>query len=105
MGYRTRGDDPYMAIENPPHKDEVIQEITWEQFQSYGMFWFINRILHTFGLVIIREIDDETGTLRVYPARTVWRGFPPETEELGFQKVTAYLKDNAIELHKETLER
>lgn len=68
---------------------KVIREISWQEFHEAGMMWFINRILHTFGLVIVREIDDKTGAVRVYPARTE-------------ERVTEYMKANVAELHKET---
>jgi hypothetical protein len=86
---------------SPPHKDDVIAAKTWAEFREAGMMWFANRILHVFGWAIIIEIDDETGTEKVYPARTVWRGFSPDREALGFKRVTQFMVDNASALQAE----
>ena len=80
----------------------MIEEVTWNYFQASGALWFITRILHVFGLVIVFDQDETTGEItRVYPARTKWRGFDNASEELGFQKLSAYMRVNAVELEKE----
>jgi hypothetical protein len=35
--------------------------------------------------------DDVTGAVSVYPARTRWRGFPADRDELGRSRVRAWL--------------
>lgn len=78
------------------------EEVSWAYFRASGALWFINRILHAFGLVLVVEQDETTGEItRVYPARTKWRGFDRASEELGFQMLSAYLRVNATELEKE----
>jgi hypothetical protein len=69
---------------------------SWAEFRDAGLLWWVNRGLHLFGWAIV--LDDTTGTVEVYPARVKWRGFSLETEDEGFQALTAYLKGNAESL-------
>jgi hypothetical protein len=78
---------------------------TWEEFQASGLFWLINSTLHLFGWSIFYESDIETGKItNVYPARVKFRGFTEEDTEMGFKRVTKFLKENIDELQKETVE-
>lgn len=75
---------------------------SWEEFRSSGLLWFINSILHTFGWAIVIEKDNEE--IKAYPARVIFRGFPEESNTIGYRKVTQYLKDNIDDLLKEANE-
>lgn len=77
-----------------------MERITWDEFADMGMFWFINRTLHLFGLVLVRETN-ENKTIEVYPAKTKFRGFTEESEEKGFKKVTDYLKENIKKIYED----
>jgi hypothetical protein len=66
-------------------------------------------LLHTFGWVLVAEVDRDmelhTETVnRVYPARTKFRGFDEKCNDLGYELVTTYMKENAEELFKEVKE-
>jgi hypothetical protein len=77
---------------------------TWENFQSAGMLWFINRILHVFGWAIVLEITKSGGVVqKIYPARTKFRGFTVESEAEGFKQVARFMRDSAPNLLKEAL--
>jgi hypothetical protein len=67
------------------------QEISWNEFRESGLLWFINMILHTFGMVICVEMEVEE-VERVYPARTTFRGFPGESNSEGYAKVESYMR-------------
>lgn len=83
----------------------MVTKISWEEFRESKMLWWINMILHTFGLVIVTEVEDETGKIvNVYPARTKFRGFNEENNTAGYIGVSEYLKDNAEELYREAKE-
>jgi len=60
-------------------------------------------VLHTFGWAIVFEMDKGEVT-DVYPARVKFRGFSEKNNTEGYQAVSKYLKDNAKELEKESLE-
>ena len=75
---------------------------SWEEFRLSGLLWFINSILHTFGWAICLEKDN--GEIKAYPARVTFRGFPEESDTIGYRKVTQYLKDNIDDLLKEANE-
>jgi hypothetical protein len=55
------------------------------------LLWLTNAVLHAFGWAIVHATDDVTGEVSVYPARTRWRGFPADRDELGRSRVRAWL--------------
>lgn len=76
-----------------------MEKMTWEEFRSTGLLWFINRILHLFGIAIVVNVEENTEkVLDVYPAKVTYRGFTREVEEKGFMSVTEYMKDNGENL-------
>ncbi len=78
------------------------REIGWAEFADSGFLWLVNHALHVFGLAIVMERDEVTGAVsRVYPARVTYRGFGRASDERGYQRVTAYMRDNAAELLRE----
>ena len=82
-----------------------IEKISWAEFKDWGMLWFVNRILHTFGLVIVFEVSNKTDeVIQVYPARCKYRGFEPHLEEKGFRNVSKYMKKNCKKLLDEAME-
>ena len=81
-----------------------MEEISWEEFRDSGMIWFINRMLHIFGLSIIYTFENSK-IVRVFPARVKIRGFDADIESSGFISVTNYLDKNISALKKETDEK
>ena len=79
----------------------MVRKISWEEFRNSGMLWWINMILHTFGLAIVYEMEDGNVT-EVYPARTKYRGFSEKDNTDGYKKVSKYINDNASDLMKES---
>lgn len=78
----------------------MVNKISWQEFKDSGMFWWINMILHTFGLAIVYDMED--GEIKdVYPARVKYRGFGERNNSIGYLKVSKYIKENADELVKE----
>jgi hypothetical protein len=60
---------------------------TWKSFEEAGMLWFVNRLLHIFGWVIVFVEDTGTGEIQeVWPARTTMLGFELEEDEAGQRK-------------------
>lgn len=82
----------------------MIERKSWEEFRNTGLLLFVNSFLHIFGWSIILEIDDEFdgGAVTVYPARVGYRGFNPESVDLAYKRVAAYMEENGSELRKET---
>ena len=83
---------------------ENISRKTWEEFRDVKLLWWVNRILHLFGWVIVCKIEDDGTVSEVYPARTNFRGFDEEAETKGFIGLTKYLGQNIDELEKESME-
>jgi hypothetical protein len=79
----------------------AVTRISWEEFRDTKMLWFVNRILHTFGLAICVDLDEDDKIIDVFPARCTFRGFPETSEDAGFRGVTKYLEDNINELRRE----
>lgn len=80
----------------------MVNKKTWEEFQSTGLLWFINTILHTFGWAIVIEKEDGAIT-GVYPARVKYRGFDEKSNTKGYRNVSKYMRENAVELLDEAL--
>ena len=82
-------------------RDTMVDKISWEEFKDSGMLWWINMILHTFGLAIVLDMED--GEVKdVYPARVKYRGFDEKTNTEGYIKVSKYMDENADKLLEES---
>lgn len=76
---------------------------TWVEFREAGMLWVANRVLHLFGWTIVMVVDDETDELKgAHPARTEWRGFPRDREELGYTRVSEWMAKAGAAILEET---
>ena len=68
----------------------MIDKISWQEFKDSGMLWWINIILHTFGLAIVLDMED--GEVKeAYPARVKYRGFGEKNNIEGYIKVSEYM--------------
>ena len=76
----------------------------WEKFRNSGLLWFVNQLLHTFGYAIVYSFNDDNTIKSVYPARVKFRGFTKTSIENGHRNIANYMKENADQLYKETLE-
>lgn len=79
----------------------MIKEISWEEFRENGMLWYVNNVLHTFGMALCMDYDDSGNFIRAYPARVKYRGFSGEINDKGYYNVSKYMKDNASDLLSE----
>jgi hypothetical protein len=79
-----------MKIERNFEENEYIKEITGKEFQESGALWFVNSILHLFGMAI--TWNPETDELKASLCR--FRGFDSKNNDAGYMKLTQYLKDN-----------
>jgi hypothetical protein len=80
----------------------MIEKISWEQFRASGLLWFINRIIHLFGMTIVVECDKDGNVKDVYPAKCKFRGFGGKSESEGFKNITEFLEKNIPRLKEET---
>ena len=78
----------------------MVNRISWKEFRDSGMLWWINMILHTFGLAIVFDMENDE-IKDVYPARVKFRGFGEKNNTEGYLKVSKYIKENAEELVRE----
>lgn len=67
------------------------EKISWSEFRETGLFHFVNSFLHIFGLAIVLCEEDD-GTTTVYPARTEYRGFPQESNDKAYARVTEFMR-------------
>ena len=74
---------------------------TWAEFQKTGLVWFVNRILHVFGWVIVLNCEADGSIAEVYPARVKYRGFETDAEERGYEKIARFMRDNSEALYDE----
>jgi hypothetical protein len=59
---------------------------TWKDFEKAGMLWFVNRLLHIFGWVIVISENEDACFIEAWPARTTMLGFELEVDEAGQKK-------------------
>lgn len=84
------------SVESP------IEARTWHEFRESGMVYAANKVLHMFGWCLVFATDEQSGLQYCYPARTFYRGFAPESERAGTQRVNQWMRDAAKALAKET---
>lgn len=78
----------------------MIQKKTCKEFRSTGLLLLTNQILHVFGWAIV--VEEEVGIM--YPARVRFRGFDEKSTSKAYVKISEYMKENADELLKESME-
>lgn len=86
-----------MKIKRDFEENEYVKEITGKEFRESGALWFVNSILHLFGMAITWNPD--TDELKASIVR--FRGFNEDCNDLGYKKLSNYLKDNIDEIEKE----
>jgi len=82
----------------------MIAKKSWKEFRESGLLWWVNTMLHTFGWALCIEIDDDGEISNCYPARVKFRGFGNEQVTDGYINLSKYMKENADELLKESME-
>jgi hypothetical protein len=82
----------------------MITRKSWKEFRESGLLFITNQFLHIFGYALVYSFDDNGEIKEVYPARVKFRGFGDKQIEEGYQKISKYMADNAVELEKESRE-
>ena len=82
----------------------MITRKSWKEFRESGLLFITNQFLHIFGYALVYSFDDNGEIEEVYPARVKFRGFGDKQIEEGYQKISKYMVDNAVELEKESRE-
>jgi len=78
-------------------EDEYVKGITGKEFRESGALWFVNSILHLFGMAI--TWNPETDELKASIVR--FRGFAEKDNDNGYKDLSNYLKDNIDEIEKD----
>ena len=86
-----------MKIERDFEEVTYLKKISNAEFQDSGMLWFVNSILHNFGLCIAYDTEKQ----RIFPAITKFRGFDEKNNDLGYKRMAVYMTDNAEEFLKD----
>jgi hypothetical protein len=86
-----------MQIKREFQKNEFIKEISGKEFRESGAMWFVNQILHLFGMAI--SWNSDTDELKANIVK--YRGFDQTLQDKGYELLTSYLKDNIAELEKD----
>ena len=64
----------------------------WKEFRETGLFHFVNSFLHIFGWAIVIDEEDDGTVSAVYPARTDFSGFPEESNDRAYTRVTKFMQ-------------
>ena len=83
-----------MKIERQFEENEWVKDITGKEFRESGALWFVNSILHLFGMAITWNPD--TDELKATVVR--YRGFDVRNNDKGYKMLTNYLKEHVYEL-------
>lgn len=86
-----------MKIERNFKQDEWVKDITGSEFRESGALWFVNSILHLFGMAITWNPD--TDELKAAVVR--YRGFDNQNNDKGYKMLTNYLKEHVSELERD----
>lgn len=86
-----------MKIERNFGQDEWVKDISGKEFRESGALWFVNSILHLFGMAITWNPD--TDELKASIVR--YRGFESDNNDKGYKMLTDYLKEHVGELEKD----
>ena len=76
----------------------MLKKISNKEFQESGLLWFLNTILHVFGMAICWEYSEKDNIDQLYIAKTNYRGFSEDDNSDGYKKVSKYLEYNIPEL-------
>lgn len=79
----------------------IAEPITWQQFRDAGMLFYVNNILHSFGMSLVIKTDESGNILDAYPARSGWRGFDTDSQDEEHIKIAKYLAETAIHFPEE----
>ncbi len=77
---------------------KMVEKRDWAEFQSAGLVWYVNRLLHLFGWAIVLQFDENDRITDAYPARCRFRGFDGKCEDNGFRKLTKHLSERWPEI-------
>ena len=82
---------------------KMVYKKEWKEFRESGLLWWVNRTLHLFGWAICVNVDDDSGEiLGAFPAKVKFRGFDQKSEEEGFIKLSAHIKQEVDRLVEES---
>jgi len=73
---------------------QMTKKISGKEFRESGALWFVNSILHAFGMAI--TWDPKTDELKASLVK--FRGFSEDVNEAGYCKLTEYMKNNSEKL-------
>ena len=89
-----------MKINRNFEKGSYVKTISGKEFKESGMLWFVNSILHTFGMALTWNPETDV----IEPAITKFRGFEEKYNDQGYRALTEYMKDNAMSLMPDVTE-
>lgn len=89
-----------MKINREFEKGSYVKSISGKEFKESGMLWFINSILHTFGMALTWNPSTDA----IEPVITKFRGFEEKYNDQGYRALTEYMRDNSASLMPDVTE-
>jgi hypothetical protein len=88
----------------PPQFDggKGLRRISWEDLRATGALLVVNQILHTYGLALTVQVEEDGSISDAYPTRCRLRGFPQPYQDEEYSKLARYLAANAEQLVEDT---
>ena len=81
--------------------EEMLKDITIEEFVDTGALWWINQQLHLFGLAIAYDITEDGEYKNFRPCRCQFRGFGEKQNDEGYAKLTSWMANMGHDLYME----
>jgi hypothetical protein len=85
----------------PDNGKNPIVEKTWDEFHNTGLLFLVNSVLHVFGWAIAIARNDQGEAVKIFPARTVFRGFSDNVVTQSHIKLADYIKSNGAEIRED----
>lgn len=83
-----------MKINRNFEKGSYVKTISGKEFKESGMLWFVNSILHAFGMALTWNPETDV----IEPVITKFRGFEEKYNDQGYRALTEYMRDNSASL-------
>lgn len=89
-----------MKINRDFENGSYVKTISGKEFKESGMLWFVNSILHTFGMALTWNPETDV----IEPVITKFRGFEEKYNDQGYRALTEYMRDNSASLMPDVTE-
>lgn len=82
----------------------TMERKSWEEFESTGLMWWVNKTLKLFGYAIVLDINSDDSVRDAYPAKVSFIQSVSGIDDAGLKKLSRYTAAEADRLNKAAME-